>query len=281
MSEQVVIVGFGWVGQANAIALCQMGYSVSSYDVLQPVRHYASHHAETYDRIAALPHPLAVDGDRTWYIVCVGDKSLQDGSQDIAEIESALESLRGAAGKIILRSTILPGRLTGLAFDFYIPEFLHEKTAVQDAVSPRLLAIGENSETELPQFIADWAREADKVFIGTAEEAAHIKYLCNLWNATQVAFVNEMATAIAPDGAPESRARAERVIDFVFERRPYLRFGKAFGGRCLTKDIRASIEWSQRRGVSAAILEGVWAANVHHGMQPEHGSLPEWFFGHE
>jgi len=281
MSEQVVIVGFGWVGQANAIALHEMGYSVSSYDVQQPVRHYAAHRAAAYDRIAALPHPLAVDGDRTWYMVCVGDKDLPNGSQDIAEIEAALESLRGAAGKIILRSTILPDRLSKLVFDFYVPEFLHEKTAVQDAISPRLLAIGENSKTDLPQFVADWARQADKVFIGTAEEAAHIKYLCNLWNATQVAFVNEMATAIATDKTPGSRARAERIIDFVFERKPYLRFGKAFGGRCLTKDVRAFIDWSRQQGVTAAILEGVWAANVRHSMQPEHGSLPEWFFGRE
>jgi phosphoglycerate dehydrogenase-like enzyme len=35
--EKIVIVGFGWVGQANALALVQMGYQVFYYDVLPPL----------------------------------------------------------------------------------------------------------------------------------------------------------------------------------------------------------------------------------------------------
>jgi hypothetical protein len=57
-TERIVIVGFGWVGQANAIALTEMGQEVFFYDVLPPRQHYEKTHKEAYERIRPLKSPL-------------------------------------------------------------------------------------------------------------------------------------------------------------------------------------------------------------------------------
>ena len=51
--EKIVIVGFGWVGQANALALNQMGYEVFYYDIADPKQLYEKH-ASGYGKIKRL-----------------------------------------------------------------------------------------------------------------------------------------------------------------------------------------------------------------------------------
>src|SRR3989344_1962308 len=45
-TEKMVVVGFGWVGQANALALNILGYNVSYFDPGEPPQHYPLHAGE-------------------------------------------------------------------------------------------------------------------------------------------------------------------------------------------------------------------------------------------
>jgi UDP-glucose 6-dehydrogenase len=277
MVEKIVIVGFGQVGQANALALCRMGFQTSYYDPSGPRRHPSGPYASDYDRIASLSHLRAQDDPDTCYIVCIADKVSAEGKQDISDIAATLDELRGAQGQVILRSTILPDLLKPLPFDLYLPEFLREKTAVEDATNPSWVVIGRRSKRAFPEFIESWVRQAKRVFVGSPAEAAYIKYLSNIWNATRIAFVNEFGSSIvSPDlgaGLPE----INRIVDFVMENKPYQRYGRAFDGRCLPKDTLAYLRWAQDNGCSMDMLAGMWAANNRHRLKPEHASLPEWF----
>ena len=67
MREKIVVVGFGWVGQANAIALVDMGYEVSYFDPASPKHHYEHIYPEHYDRIRQLSSVLEIDGENTCY----------------------------------------------------------------------------------------------------------------------------------------------------------------------------------------------------------------------
>ena len=107
-SEKIVVVGFGWVGQANALALTRMDFEVFYYDIFAPKFHYADAYFALYEKIKALKTLLQIDGPNTWYVVCIGDRVDESGHQDISPIEKVLELLRQAQGKIILRSTVLP-----------------------------------------------------------------------------------------------------------------------------------------------------------------------------
>src|SRR3989344_1680866 len=171
--EKVVVVGFGWVGQANALSLKITGSDVYYFDIGTPERHYADKYDDVYKTIPALSYPLEKDSDNTWYVVCVGDKVLEDRHQDISAIEKTLGQLKDTKGGIVLRSTILPKYLSNLDFDYYVPEFLHEKFAVLECASPHFFVLGSSRGVDdMPFFLLSWVERSQKVFKGTPEEAS-------------------------------------------------------------------------------------------------------------
>ena len=276
--ETVVIVGFGWVGQANALALSQAGYSVFYFDIQKPEFWYKDKYEKQYNSVKPLSNILEKDSLSTWYIVCVGDKVSSDGEQDISAIRKALLSLKEAKGGIILRSTILPGLLSSLNFDFYVPEFLHEKKAVEESIHPQYFILGKRNQKEWPSFFNIWDHNATKSFHGTPEEASYIKYLSNTWNAIRIAFVNEFGNAISHPTDKEKLMKNEKVIDFFFERKSYLRYGRSYGGHCLPKDTHAFFTWHRKQGKEMPLLEGMHRSNlVHQNIEKRHSHLPQWF----
>ncbi len=275
--EVIVIVGYGWVGQANAIALRRMGYDVSFYDVVAPRLHYVDQFQLLYQEINSLQTLLQKDSSSTWYIVCIGDRVSEAGEQDISLISAALNSLRDAQGRVILRSTILPNLLDSLPFDVYLPEFLHEIRAVEESLNPYYFVAGMRREIALPSFLEAWQSRAYKIFQGQPREAAYIKYLSNIWNAARVAFVNEFGNSIGLPTNDVVRKETERIIDFIFEGKSYLRYGQAFGGHCLPKDLRAYIRMSEGR-VPVPLLQGIAAANEYHQqVVKKYPTLTQWF----
>lgn len=277
--EKVVIVGFGWVGQANALALILDGYEVAYYDVGDPPRHYGKTYKASYEKVRKLESPLAADGPSTVYLVCVGDSVDADGHQDISNIEKALASLKERAGRVVLRSTILPSSLAALDFDIYLPEFLHEKAAVKECVNPQYVVVGKKrSDVAEPSFFELWRKRSVKMIDVTPEDAAHIKYLSNIWNAVRVAFVNEYGCSIAEPVDTPTVSRIDNVVNFIFENGPYLRYGRSFGGHCLPKDSRAYVKWSRDNNRHISLLAGMLASNDAHLLrEKKYKSLPEWF----
>lgn len=277
--ETIVIVGFGWVGQANALALLDAGYRVFYYDVQTPVFRYGDTHTDGYAKIMPLARVLEKDGPDTWYIVCVGDRVLPDGTQDISTIRKALDSLASAKGGVILRSTVLPGYLSSLKFDYYVPEFLHEKKAVEECMVPHYFILGSRGTmSRKPSFFGRWENAAVKSFYGTPEEASYLKYLSNIWNSLRIAFVNEFGNAVALPTDAAAVKRNEDLINFMFEEKGYLRYGRSYGGHCLPKDTHAFFAWHKANGKNMAVIEAVHHSNlVHKGIEERSPHLTEWF----
>lgn len=275
--EKVVIVGFGWVGQANALALLELGLDVSYFDPTEPPRHYGKY-AARYERLRKLDRVLAVDAPDVWYVVCVGDRVSDDGVQDIGNIARALESLKGAKGGVVLRSTILPEHLETLTFDYYMPEFLHEKKAVEECDHPYFFVLGRTPTARPePRFFKILRSRSHKSFEGTPREASLIKYLSNIWNALRIAFVNEFGDALGRPTSKEKLDETNRVIGFMFDNRNYLRYGRAFGGHCLPKDSRAFAR-SFGKGGMLPLLSGMYQSNDRHRqLEADLPLLPEWY----
>ncbi len=276
--ERIVVVGFGWVGQANALGLSLSGYDVSYFDVSVPQLHYADRYKDTYAKIPALGQLLQNDSERTTYLVCVGDRVPESGIQDISAIQKALEPLVDAKGTVVLRSTVLPASLQSLQFHFYVPEFLHEKLAVEECISPIYFIVGVRDKRAFPGFFDVWASAAHKKFIGTPEEASHIKYLSNIWNSVRIAFVNEFGSLMHEPSSTAQVEEINKVMDFFFEKKPYMRYGRSFGGHCLPKDTHALLTWAKSAGRNAALLEGTYRSNlIHTELERKYPFLPEWF----
>ncbi len=276
--EKYVIVGFGWVGQANAIALRQSGYDVAYFDPVSPLRHY-DFFAPVYDSLEKISDIRSKDSADTWYVVCVGDRVSEEGVQDISNIKNALDSLEGVKGGIILRSTILPEHLEDLRFDYYLPEFLHEKKAVEECIDPYLFVVGSRGDArEEPSVFALWRKSARKSFKGTPEEASFIKYFSNLWNATRIAFVNEFGDAIGRPKDKEHLHKIEKVVDFLFDGKNYSRYGRSFGGHCLPKDTRAFLGAYNQGENRTPLLFGVYESNrIHEKLEERFPLMPEWY----
>jgi UDP-glucose 6-dehydrogenase len=276
--EKVVVIGYGWVGQANALALALDGYEVSVYDPGSPNEHYVEY-SDIYRKIRRLKDPLETDSENTVYIVCVGDRVDEAGNQDISLIKKALEPLKNAKGTVVLRSTILPSYLKDLHFHVYLPEFLHEKAAVKECVNPQYIVVGKKSEdVQIPSFVEIWRKRSVKQMDCTPEQASHVKYLSNFWNSIRIAFVNEFGCSIEE---PENNASVERidtVINFIFADELYGKFGRSFGGHCLPKDTRGYTKWAEDNGKHASLLRGTVTSNEAHRMREEkHNHLKQWF----
>lgn len=278
IKEKIVVVGYGWIGQANALSLVKMGYEVFFYDPVEfPDLHYTEE-MEHYARVKRTTSLEEHDSTETWFIVCVGDRVSEERIQDISLVKKACDSLKELKGKTILRSTILPQKLCELTFDMYLPEFLHEKNAVDECLNPYYFVVGTRTEISLPGFLEEWKRRSYKSFFGTPEEASYIKYLSNLWNTIRIAFVNEMGDSIGDPKNAEEVRRIERVLDFVLERKSYLRYGQGFDGHCLPKDTRAFIGAHAKDGKNVDMLVGAYSSNEHHKMlQEKYKSLPKVF----
>jgi UDP-glucose 6-dehydrogenase len=277
--ETYVIVGFGWVGQANAIAMKLMGFDVAYYDIAETHGHYAGTYASVYAQIPRISVLGELDSSSTWYFVCVGDRVSESGEQDISHIRGVLDSLAPLEGKVVLRSTVLPDLLENLSFHCYVPEFLHEQKAVEECVDPYLFVVGSVRKGEAePKIFAEWRRRARRVFKGSPREAAFVKYLSNIWNAVRIALVNELGDTIGCPQDKEQLQTIERVVNFVLGNKAYLRYGKSFGGHCLPKDTRAFRAWYKKKGGNVSLIAGAYTSNeAHRALESTYPMLPEWF----
>lgn len=275
---KVVVIGFGWVGQANALALSMMGEDVYYFDPQNPDFHYKESYAKYYNNLKALKNPLEVDSDDTVYLVCVGDKVLPSGDQDLTNIKKALDSLAKANGTVILRSTILPSSLKDLKFDFYVPEFLHEIKAVEECSKPHYFVIGDRKTKPVPVFLQKWSKASYKIFEGTPEEASYIKYLSNIWNSLRIAFVNEFGNAIKIPRNHRDVKSIEKIIDFIFGGKSYLRYGRGFGGHCLPKDTLAFWGVASKNNSGDKLFKAIIDSNdIHIEMHKNNDVVKEWF----
>lgn len=280
--SRVVVIGLGFVGQANAVVLSRMGYEVWGKDLREVDNIYATddfNKVKIFKDASDLPFKPE---DGLPVMVCVNALNFEHG-QDLKSAQSALaEARKITLGAVVLRTTLLPENLTALDFDIYLPEFLHERLALEEVQFPDMLVIGyKNAKAKvlLPKFIKDWhayvkTNLAGKFYEGNPEECAYIKYLMNIWNALRIGFVNEYGDAIIKEGLTTNH---EKVIDFVMERTFYLRYGKAFGGHCLPKDLEAFV----KSHIDAKILKSLLESNKEHGEFESEHNTRELFYGDE
>ena len=262
-ARRAIVVGFGMVGQANAIALLKLGYDVSYYDIVSPRLHFVEEWADCYERILSVTNSCELDDENVVYVVCVSDEIDAHGKQDISFIKRALCQLNSVVGTVLLRSTVLPHNLSQLKFDFYVPDFLRGRTAISDSLNPEICIIGTNGNSPFPEFLRVIYQNAQKKYLGTPEEAAFIKYISNIWNASRIAFVNEVGATIEASGIVDANS-VDRLIDVVFSKADYLMYGMPFGGRCLPKDSLAFLSWCRERGYPSTLLGATVTSNSEH-----------------
>jgi nucleotide sugar dehydrogenase len=213
--------------------------------------------------------------DKTEIIfLCVPTPMNSDGSFVLSFLLDSINNL--SSGKILLiKSTIPPSYAEYLIKKFpkqkliFNPEFLTERTAVEDFQNPsRIILGGEDREA-----IEKAERMYRKIFPSTMvriiktdyKTACFIKYFSNCFFATKVSLMNEFKQIADTAGINWDTALTGLLLsDWVNPMHTLVPGpdGKlGFGGKCFPKDICAFILYCKENGIDPTVLEAAWKKN--------------------
>jgi GDP-mannose 6-dehydrogenase len=217
-------------------------------------------------------------------LICVGTPSQRTGRPDFSAIgrvgEQIGRALRGRRDRftVVLRSTVLPGTLTGLLVpalragagrsfggDLEVavnPEFMREGSSLRDFANPPLTLVGcETADAAAALRSLYLCVNAPFVRTGVAE-AEMIKYVSNAFHALKVCFANEIGDLCAALGADAQEVTRIFLMDKKLNvSEAYLRPGFAFGGSCLPKDVRALLQAARSQSLPVPLLDAIVPSN--------------------
>lgn len=294
---KVSVFGLGYVGAVTAGCLSAHGHAVTGVDVaaskvedlrrgkppiIEPELESRLQTGLASGRLQATTSAAEAVASTEVSLVCVGTPSTVSGGLDLgyvrqvtAEIAAAVRT-KADPHTLVFRSTMLPGSTRSLVGEyaadlvdqgrlrvFYYPEFLREGTAVKDFEEPSLSAVGTRDGAPLPDDLAGLFGPGTAAV--TWESAELLKYACNAFHATKVAFANEIGRLGRGMGVDAQAVMELLCRDTRLNISPYyLRPGNPFGGSCLPKDVRALVHRSRLAGASVPLLESLLPSNERH-----------------
>ena len=134
------------------------------------------------------------------------------------------------------------------------PEFLREKTAINDTFFTNRIVIGSNSYGNGKYFIDAIYNSLHcpkvNVDLRTAEM---IKQVSNAWLATQISFWNEIKTICDVMKINPQEISNAVVLDKRISKYESIMLGKPFEGKCLPKDLEHLIDCFKEQGLQSYI----------------------------
>jgi len=296
---KALIWGLGYVGSVSATCLADMGHAVIGIDsdreqvnVLNMGRAPVSEPGldEMVRRQVAAGRLEAVSDGGGWVaqtdvsLICVGTPIGPDGRADtmaLARVATTIGcGLRNSTGYhvVVVRSTVWPGTTGGLirsiletesgkraGQDFGLamnPEFMREGNAIKDFHEPPYHIIGELDPHSGSVVAALYCAVEAQTHHLSLQEAELIKLVNNAFHGLKIGFANEVGRVAAA-----LNLDAYTIMDLVCADRKlnispnYLRPGLAFGGSCLSKDLRNLLYGAREMNIELPILEAVLPSN--------------------
>lgn len=293
----ISVFGLGYVGAVTAGCLAARGHRVIGVDVMaakveemkagkppiiEPGLEERLRSALDGGRLTATTDAGSAVAATDVSLVCVGTPSSVSGALDLGYVRQVTGEIAAAVARkrsshtLVFRSTMLPGSTRGLVAGMgealagagrpavlYYPEFLREGTAVRDFEEPSLAVVGTGDGQPPDPGVAVLFGEGPEVV--TWETAELVKYACNAFHATKVAFANEigrLGKGLEVDArvVMELLCRDTRLNISTY----YLRPGNPFGGSCLPKDVRALAHRARQEGVTLPVIESLLPSNERH-----------------
>ena len=296
---RISVFGLGYVGSVTAGCLAEMGHTVVGVEPNQTKLDMLNRgqspivEAGLEDLLkkfigngqfkATTDWSTAV-GETEMAFVCVGTPSLGSGNIDLSRVRQVTEhigsALRGKKDyfRVVIRSTVLPGTVEDVVIptlerasgrqagrDFGVcmnPEFLRESTAVHDFYHPPKTVIGEldtRSGEALAELYVKLPTPLKRVPLRVAEM---VKYTDNSFHAVKVIFANEIGNICKELKIDSHRVMEIFCLDTKLNLSPYyLKPGFAFGGSCLSKDLRALNFEARSHNVDTPMLNSLLDSN--------------------
>jgi GDP-mannose 6-dehydrogenase len=293
----VSVFGLGCVGCVSAACLARSGHSVTGVDVnpgkvamivagrtpvVEPGLDALLSHVAGDGRLTATTDGAAAVARTDVAMICVGTPGLDGGQPDTASIAAVGREIgRALAGRrepftVLLRSTCVPGTTeqvllpalrqeAGPQVRLQVavnPEFMREGSALQDFATPSCILVGCDDPVAAALVRSIYADIAAPLVVTSFRTAEAVKIASNAFHALKVSFANEIAAicqALDTDGSDVMRIVAmDRKLNLS---EAYLRPGFAFGGSCLTKDVRALVWAAAGARLDVPLLSAILPSN--------------------
>jgi GDP-mannose 6-dehydrogenase len=299
---KIAVFGMGYVGSTAAACLAHAGYDVLGVDtneekigkinsgvspIAEPGLGDLIRSAVDKKRLRATTNVHTELHSASVAIVCVGTPSASDGSLNmgsIAEVSRQIASQINPNRKdrltVVYRSTVKPGTMDDLvlpifrqalggaseAFELvYNPEFLRESVAIDDYFNPPKIVIGTSDGTHCRNLDDLYAGIKAPVFYTRFREAEMTKFVDNTFHAVKIAFANEIGRVCRELDVDAGKVHEIFVSDTKLNISPvYLRPGGAFGGSCISKDVRALQEIASDIGAHTHLIDSLLRTNEAH-----------------
>lgn len=253
------IIGVGFVGGTTAEVLGK-AHNIIKYDLYKP---------PFQD-----PEPLK---ESEAVFICVDTPMKLSGEIDSSSIYNSMETLTRVTKDcsqlplVIIRSTAVSGTSDEIEKNYrfnvaFNPEFLREKSALQDMLSANRIIIGANrqGDYETVRSIYMPIFPEVKYFHFDRRTAETIKYASNAMLTAQIAVANEIYQICQHIGVDYNSVKEVLLLDDRIGRNidvPGHDGDLGFGGKCFPKDLRALIHLSRENGWPPHLLEEIWRLN--------------------
>ncbi len=211
--------------------------------------------------------------------IAVGTPSGSDGSADLSFVDEVARSIgsRMNSYKVVATKSTVPvgtakrvrdlieaNQNTPCRFGVVSnPEFLREGSAIEDFMRPNRVVIGADSP-EAAAIMKDLYRPLylieTPVVITDVPTAEMIKYASNVFLATKISFINEVANLCEQvDANVQVVAKAMGLDKRIGPK--FLHSGPGFGGSCFGKDTAALIHIGERAGYQMQLAQATKHVN--------------------
>lgn len=289
---KISIIGSGWVGENTGKGLINLGHEVTFHDIsnerVEELKDEGLKATESLER-AVLNTEVS--------FICVPTPT-KDGSIDLDYLKSASRKIGSHLKEkegyhlVVVKSTVVPGTTGGLVIPeieeesgknagdgFGVcmnPEFMTEisdswtgEEGFEKGFSSDRIVIGQYDDKSGDK-LEELYEELEIPIVKTGlREAEMIKYASNCMLATKISYWNQIFKIcrkldIDSDEVAQAVAMDPRIGEYGTVH------GKAFGGKCLPKDLRALIAFAEdRAGEEPELLKAVEDINEY--MAEEYG----------
>ncbi len=297
MSNNLAIIGTGYVGLVTGTCFAEMGNKVTCIDIdttkianlkkgimpiYEPGLEAMVENNFKNGNLKFTTNINDVINDTNILFIAVGTPMGDDGSADLQYVIAVAKQIGelmtkpmiivdkstvpvGTADKV--RTTIqteLDKRNLNIKFDVVSnPEFLKEGSAIADFMKPDRIIIGSENKDSiefLKKIYSPFFRTHDRFIIMDTRSAEMTKYAANAMLATKISFMNEIANICELVGADANNVR----IGIGSDTRIGYKFiypGAGYGGSCFPKDVQALNRIALENKYQATLIQAVETVN--------------------
>jgi len=211
--------------------------------------------------------------------IAVGTPPRSDGSADLSFVDEVARSIgsRMTSYKVVVTKSTVPvgtairvreliraNQITSCSFGVVSnPEFLREGSAIEDFMRPNRVVIGADSP-EAAAIMRDLYRPLylieTPIVVTDVPTAEMIKYASNVFLATKISFINEIANLCEQvDADVQVVAKAMGLDKRIGPK--FLHSGPGFGGSCFGKDTAALIQIGEQAGYQMQLAQATIRVN--------------------